>query len=269
MFYMKTFFKSVLMAVGFFCMIQPVVAVAQELDRQKNNMFSYNDNDLWIGLSAGWTAKDWVTSYKGRNYHEDLWGNPDKMLHGLQVGVRLQQGLYYGLGYRTGLYYEWYISTDKSIKERGFSRFNEHNLYLPLHIMFRLDPFEDVSITPYGGIGFNWAIYGNFKKGPISNASGYYDYYGSSIGGSIVYSIADALINPYGRRYYPIEYFDYNNHSPHHWNVQAEAGVALRYKHFELSFTYSWGLNRHWLYDDMPSHQNKMAANLSYIIFDD
>ena len=178
-------------AILLLLMSLPANTVAQE----KGNMFSIDDEDLYVGINAGWVAKEWVTSSGGRTLHEDLWGNRDKFLHGLQIGLSLQKSVYKGIGFRTGLSYEWYISTSKYIKERGFSRFNEHG--------------------------------------------------------------------------YPYEYFDYNNHSPHHWNVQAEAGLALRFKMVELSFTYAWGLNRHWLYEDVPSHQNKLSANLSIVFSTD
>lgn len=259
---MKRFVVNPIAAILLLLMSLPANTVAQE----KGNMFSIDDEDLYVGINAGWVAKEWVTSSGGRTLHEDLWGNRDKFLHGLQIGLSLQKSVYKGIGFRTGLSYEWYISTSKYIKERGFSRFNEHGLYLPLHITFRMMPFRNFSIIPHAGFGFNWAIYGDFKSGPIGSTGSVFN--GSSIGESIFFAVADGIINS-RRRGYPYEYFDYNNHSPHHWNVQAEAGLALRFKMVELSFTYAWGLNRHWLYEDVPSHQNKLSANLSIVFSTD
>jgi len=253
--------KRVLVAAIFLAMLRPAVIVAQK----KSNMFRIEDKNLHVGISAGWVAKEWTTSIKGRTLHEDLWGNPDKFLHGMQFGLNVQQSVLQGLGYRVGLYYEWYISTSGYIKDLGFDRFNEHSLYIPLHIMFRMSPFKNFSIIPHAGFGFNWAIYGNLKSGPMRGAGNSAPYDGGNIAGYIIYSVADAIVNSNGRREFPYETFDYNNHSPHHWNVQAEVGLALRFKMVELSFTYAWGLNRHWLYDDVPSKQNKMAANLALV----
>lgn len=220
--------------------LMPLLASGQE-----DNLFTRDYNEFYVGITAGWVAKDWTTTLNGRTVHEDMWGNPDKMLHGMQFGLKLEHCLYQGLGYRTALYYEWYISKDKCLKDMGWDRFSEHCLYLPLHAMIRMTPIKNVSIVPFGGIGFNWAITGKLKSGPLSDGKGW---------------------NQLTRNQYPLEYFDYNNHTPHHWNVQAEAGVALRVFRVELSFTYSWGLNKHQLYDIEPSRQNKMAVNLSYVL---
>ena len=258
--------KRVLTAALLIAAILPSVANAQETSSWKKNMFTSQDKQFQWGLSAGWVAKEWTTSANGRTYHENLWGELDKMLHGFQFGIHAQQSVFYGIGWRTGLYYEWYISTSSYIKEMGFSRFNEHSLYLPLHVIFQMSPIKNVCIMPYAGFGFNWAIYGDFKDGPISGPGGVTGgYYSNDFAENIIYSIVDAATYS-KRRNYPYESFDYNNHSPHHWNVQAEVGIALRIFKAELTFTYSWGLNRHWLYDDMPSKQNKMAAHLAFTI---
>ena len=223
--------------------------------KKQTKLFIGEDYKMHGGLSVGWVAKEWSTSANGRTVHEDIWGNPNKMLHGLQIGIHLQRNIFYGIGWRTGLYYEWYISEDNYVKEQGYSRFNEHGLYVPIHAILNMHITPKISICPYGGFGFNWAIYGNMKNNPDSQ------YYDSNLAGEIIGNAFNSWFNS-GKRLF----FDYNNHSPHHWNVQAEAGVALRIYKAELTFTYSWGLNRHWLYDDIPSHQNKMAANIAFTI---
>lgn len=253
---MKRSFTNFLTAILLVATLLPTKVKAQEITPPNASLFTIRDKDVLWGLSAGWVAKEWATTQNGRTIHEDLWGNRDKMLHGLQIGVHFQQSIRYGIGWRTGLYYEWYISLDKYVKERGYKRFNEHGLYLPLHVIASMHITRKICVTPYGGIGVNWAIYGNMKNDPPKR----YDYYGNILG-----TILGGAINSWansGKR----EYFDYNNHSPHHWNVQAEAGVALRVYGVELTFTYSWGLNHHWLYDTAPSRQNKMAANIAFTI---
>ena len=221
----------------------PSILAAQQSDGK----YEIKGKDFQIDLTAGWVAKEWRTVKNGTTLREDMWGNPNKMLHGLQLGVSISKGLFYGLGFRSGLYYEWYLSFDKQIKDMGFNRFSEHNLYIPIHAMYRFSLPKNIGIMPFGGVGFNWAMMGKLKNGPmvITNKYGFNDITG---------------------RQYPLELFDYNNHTPHHWNVQAEVGIAVRIVKFDLSFTYSWGLNNHQLYDDVPSHQNKLAVNLSYVI---
>lgn len=225
----------------------PETTSTNEAATKKVSLFRSEDKQLVHGLGIGLVAKDWTCTLNGKKLHEDLWGNPNKKLYGLHIGYTLQQSLFCGIGYRTGIAYEWYISTDKYIEELGFKRFSEHSLHIPLHVMFNLCLSKYIRIIPYGGIGFNWAMFGKLKSGPW----GLTDRFGE---------------NKITGRQYPMEIFDYNNHTPHHWNVQAEAGVALRLNRVELSFTYSWGLNNHRLYDETPSRQNKLAAKLSWIL---
>ena len=248
---MKNFFLT---AATLLAMLMPTAASAQEAIYQGESgefKHTYEAKDLLFNITGGWVAKEWRTTINGETRHEDFWGNPDKMLHGMQVGLSVSKGLFHGLGFRAGLYYEWYLHffNSQMKEDYGFNRFSEHCLYIPLHAMIRMYPFSNKSIcvTPFGGIGFNWAIVGKLKSGPM------------------------AVTDKYGRntitgRQYPLEIFDYNNHPPHHWNVQAEAGLAIRIKRAEVAFTYSWGLNHHRLYDEAFSRQNKLNVNLSYVI---
>ncbi len=246
--------RNLLAAAALVAMLLSTTATAQETviahetTSNKSNAFLHKDEKTQIGITAGWVAKEWATVLNGKTFHEDLWGNPNKLLQGVQFGINVQRCFFKGLGIRTGLYYEWYISCDKYIKELGFKRFNEHDLYIPLHAMFRMSPTQNLSIIPFGGIGFNWAMFGKLKSGPW----GVTDKYG---------------FNKITGRQYPIAFFDYNEHTPHHWNIQAEAGIAVHIKRTQLSFTYSWGINHHRLYDVAPSRQNKLAANLSIFIY--
>ena len=235
------FLKGLTMAM-FIATVVPTAATAE-------NTYIFEEKDLQLGFTAGWVAKEWRTTINGRTVREDMWGNPNKMLHGMQFGLSLSKGLIHGLGFRTGLYYEWCLSFDQQIKELGYNRFSEHSLYIPLQVMFRMSPFPNkkISITPFGGIGLNWAMAGKLKSGPMvgNNAYGY---------------------NKYTGRQYPLGFFKYGNYSPEEWNIQAEAGIAVRIKAVELSFTYAWGLNHHHLYDGVASRQNKMAVNLSVVL---
>ena len=63
--------------------IVPVAAVAQEKVAKEYDFVS-KDKNTYVGASVGWVAKDWITLRNGRSLHEDLWGNPDKMMNGFQ-----------------------------------------------------------------------------------------------------------------------------------------------------------------------------------------
>ena len=270
----------ILIAATLLAMLMPTTTMAQE--STTGNLFTGQSKKLQFGLSVGWVAKEWTTSASGRTLHEDLWGNPDKLLHGVQFGLQVNKCLFYGLGCRSGLYYEWYISHDKFLKENGWNRFNEHSLYIPLHIQFSLPITKKISITPYGGLGMNIALKGNTKNGPLTNAKGqetggvsnagnviediYLTAVDNSNLGDLVFVIIDNATN--NRREYmqhDMQTYEYNNHSPRKFNWQAEAGIAVRFSSVQLTFTYSWGLSHHYLYSDVPSKQNKFAANLAYI----
>ena len=243
--------------------IVPAETMAQESEAGGYAILSKGKN-TFVGLNVGWVAKDWVTSRKGRTYHEDLWGNPDRMLNGFQIGLNVQHDVWCGIGFRTGFKYEWYTSVDRVVKDAGFKRFGEHNLYFPIHASFHLSPLKHFSITPYAGIGFNWAMNGVFHTYDEASYDGpdYWDWKNNPIG-SIISSIVSLTDNA---NLPSIVCYDYNNHSPHHWNVQAEVGVSVQIYAAELSFTYSFGVNRHNIYEDAATKQNKMTATIGFLL---
>lgn len=243
----------------------PLAAAAQEpttitepQPNERHQLLSL-DKNTFIGFRVGWVAKELVTSRGGRTIHEDLWGNPDKMMQGYHFGVNVQRNVWRGLGFRTGLNYECYISVNHVVKDAGFRRFVEHDLYLPIHVSLHMTPFKNFSITPYAGIGFNWAINGIFKTYEDVPVQLYYSY-----GNGLVETMVDNAIHNYYRQ--PVYRYDYNNYSPHHWNVQAEVGVSAKFKKAELSFTYSFGVNRHNIYVDAATRQNKMTATIGVLL---
>ena len=240
--------------------IVPVAAVAQEKVAKEYDFVS-KDKNTYVGASVGWVAKDWITLRNGRSLHEDLWGNPDKMMNGFQFGLNVQHDIWRGIGFRTGFNYECYFSADRVIKDAGLRRFSEHNLYFPIHASFHMSPLKHLSITPYAGIGFNWAMNGVFHTYDEASYNGpnYWNWQHYPIM-SFVESLIDNANLP------PIVCYDYNNHSPHHWNVQAEVGVSIRIYAAELSFTYSFGANHHNIYEDAATKQNKMTATIGFLL---
>ncbi|MBQ7182295.1 MAG: hypothetical protein IJR87_13525 [Bacteroidaceae bacterium] len=267
---MKPSYRNMLAAMAFVVALLPGTPAAAEKTQSKAvTLFTMEDKKFHGGFSVGWVAKEWRTSHDGQTLREDLWGNPGKMLHGVQFGLHANQSIYYGLGWRTGFYYEWYISHDGFLKENGWDRFNEHSLYIPIHIQMRLPVTRKISISPYAGIGFNLVMKGRMKNGPMTDASGKEVI---NNGNNHVNStpllldlIGDLITSATARKEYiqhEVQGYVYDNHTPRKFNLQAELGVALRIYAAQLTFTYSWGLTDHHLYDFASSRQNKLAVNL-------
>ena len=266
--------RTVVLALAFLAaapVISPASLAAQEKEKSEYALLP-RGADTYVGLSVGWVAKEWITPRGGRTLHEDLWGNPDKMLHGFQLGLNVQRDVWRGIGYRTGFNYECYFSNDIVIKNAGLKSFRESNLYFPVHVSFHLTPLKHLSITPYAGVGFNWAMQGVFRtyhdeddepggyNGWTPDFENYPIATGAVLLAGIIYSGVNSANLP------PIVCYDYNNHSPHHWNVQAEVGVSVKLYGAELSFTYSWGANKHNIYRDATTHQNKMTATIGFLL---
>lgn len=216
--------------------------------RNSTTLFNGGHSDAELGLQIGYVNKVWTTEFDGYTWKENLWGQENKRLHGFQVGLIYQPCFTWGGGLHTGLLYEGYISEASGVKEMGWDKFYEHNLYLPAHLMYRLPFSTRSSLMLYGGLGFNWAIYGEYRE------YGHYAY------------------DYDGDRYYfgPREYQTYGrNEWPRHMNVQAEIGANLRFDAFMVSFTYSRGLTNHNFYDGRKTRQDKLAITIAVAFGDD
>lgn len=217
---------------------------------RNNNTYSPYSTTLWNGgyenaplaIEIGYVNKQWISHWKGQTRRENAFQEEGKRLHGMQIGLRYNPTLPYGLGLRTGLYYELYFSESPAVKEKGWDKFNEHNLYIPAHLSMRIPFSETSSLTLFGGIGFQWAIYGTYRDWGHS----YYDYWGSS--------------SYYG----PQEYQRYGNGWPRHVNWQAEGGANLRFGAFNVGCTYSYGLTDHKFYNECKTRQDKLAISLGF-----
>jgi len=209
-------------------------------------LFNGGHNDAPFGLQVGYVNKDWVTDFGNYTWHENLWGQKNKRVHGFQLGFVYQPCFNYGLGLHTGVLYEGYSSYCDGVKDQGWDKFYEHNIYFPVHGMYRFPFSENISLMLYGGVGFNWAIYGEYRE----YGHTYYDSY-------------------YGTTQYdgPIEYQQYGSNSwPHHWNIQGEVGASLRFGMFQCSFTWSRGLTNHEFYKGYKTRQDKLAFTIALVI---
>ncbi|MBQ9641652.1 MAG: hypothetical protein IJV06_08835 [Bacteroidaceae bacterium] len=221
------------------------------------SLFSGGHRDAPFGFTVGYVSKDWRTDMDGRIVHENLWGETDKRMHGMQIGFTYQPCLPIGAGIHTGLFYECYFSVSRAVRDAGYNDFTEHNLYLPIHALWRLPLSQQASISLFGGIGFNWAISGTYNER-------YREYVYDG------YNLWAALGIPVGGHYIEGsrigEYQKYGQGDwPRRLNMQWEFGCNIRYKNFQLGFTYSIGDTNHEFYRGYKTRQDKLAINLNFV----
>lgn len=197
---------------------------------------------------AGYVNKTWRTDFDGYSVNENFWGERDKRLHGMQVGFLYQPSIDVGFGrfgFNTGLCYELYLSVSPVVKDAGYDRYVESDIYIPLHATYSLPLARKCSLNLYGGIAMNWAIDGEFQED--------YEFY-----------------DHYYREWVYDHYTDYqefgNGRYPRHFNGQIEYGASLKFNNWSLGFTYSQGLTNHKLYKGFETIQNKMSFNITYTL---
>ncbi|MBQ0060699.1 MAG: hypothetical protein MJZ69_01355 [Bacteroidaceae bacterium] len=201
-------------------------------------MNAQDDNS--IGFSIGYINKDWVSNFSGGAYHENLWGEEGKKLHGIEMGFSYQPThAATGIGLWTGAYADVCFSESKAM---DYDTFTETSLYIPAHISFRIPVGYDADIKLHGGIGINWVLAGEFK-----DYHRFWSYYND----------------------YPDAYLHYGRDGfPHSFNFQAEAGIAVRINRIQINGGYSWGLSDHEFYpkDNVKTHQNKLFVTIGYVL---
>lgn len=198
-----------------------------------------------VTFFAGYVNKTWNTDFDGQIIKENFWGEPNKRLHGFQIGALVEPTAdmkVIKMGISTGLAFESYISDSPAVHEAGYDRFSEFGLYMPLHVKLTIPVGEKASLSFYGGLGMNLAIVGTFEEDHE-----YRDWYG------------DYHVDTYH------DYQDYGNgRFPRHLNFQTEYGAQVKINNFGLNFTYAQGLTNHNLYEGYKTYQNKINIGLSY-----
>jgi hypothetical protein len=243
---MKTFLISFLMLASLGCYAGNELTDTQGSLPQNSeweDLFYGGHSDPIATLVLGYVNKDWTTDFGDHVFHENIWGQEGKRIHGFQAGVGVQPCLPMGLGIHSGLFYEFYYSVSQAVKDAGYDDFREHNLYLPLHAMYRLPISRVSSFNVYGGLGFNWAMWGSYN---VDDARWYYD--------------GTRVVNwqKYG-----------DGQWPKHLNVQWEVGCGVRIDMVQLNFTYSRGITDHEFYKGYHTRQNKIGISLSFVLDDD
>lgn len=222
---------------------------AGEVYSGKERTFKSNSADLWNGghedcdwaFTIGYVNKSWDTDFGSYKWHENLWGEEGKLLHGVQFGVDYNPCFAFGLGVHTGLFYEAYFSDGIAVRDYGYDDFTEHNIYMPAHLMYRLPMSRNASVMLFGGFGFNWAFSGEFSED---------DYWEDG----------------YGNIHYDSEHIYYRGEGwPKPFNVAVELGGKIRINHVLLGCTYSLGITDHrFYYPEAKTRQNKLNITLGY-----
>ncbi len=120
--------------------------------------------------------------------------------------------------------------------------------------MYRLPFNRNSSLSIYGGLGFNWAIHGEYGTDDDyydDFLDDYYDYYHGH----------PHMNQKYGR-----------DEWPRRFNVSTELGATLRIKNVQCSFTYSHGLTNHHFYrreGNFKTVQNKIGISIGILLSDD
>lgn len=225
------------------------------------DLFRGKHDDVICALSIGYVNKYWSTDFGSYTWRENFWGEEGKRLHGVQIGLTVQPCLPMGLGIHSGLFYEGYFSVSNKVKEMGWDNFTESSLYLPLHAMYRIPFSYKSSLTVYGGLGFNWAIHGEY-----TDDDDYYDYLDDYYE---YYHERPHLTQEYGREGWPRRF-----------NVSTELGATLRIQNVICSFTYSHGMTNHRFYSNhiytedghakpFKTVQNKIGISVGILLNDD
>lgn len=187
-----------------------------------------------IGVGIGYVQKQMVTKGGGEKFKENgIWNDgEDEWLRGFQIGFYAQPCLSWGLGLYTGLFYEVYMSFNDNY---DYDSWQEHNITIPVHALYRIPLGRKSSINIHGGLGFSYAVYGAFK------CDGYEDW-----------------TDFYGESGYPKRF-----------NMALEGGLDVRVGSVQVGLLYSKGLNDHGSYSsqgDFKTTYNKIGINISYVL---
>lgn len=184
----------------------------------------------------GYVRKQMVTTGEGMKLKENgLWPDgEDKWLHGIQVGFYAQPCFSWGLGLHTGLIYEAYLSSTDPV-DGYYDSFQEHNITIPVHALYRLPLGRKCAVKLHGGLGFTYAVYGALS------AEGYED-----------------RTDFYGEQGFPKRF-----------NMSIEGGLDFRLGPVQVGIQYSKGLTDHGSYSsegDYKTTCNKIGINIAWVM---
>lgn len=102
-----------------------------------------------VGFSVGYVQKSWDVE---DGYRSKFWDRAE-YVHGVQAGFRIEPLFKYGFGINTGVFYEFYYTEGVTDDYH-----QEHALYIPLHLEYRLNFSRKFQLFFYGGASFDYAL---------------------------------------------------------------------------------------------------------------
>ncbi len=123
-----------------------------------------------IGFAVGWVRKRYTVEsregeelYRGPLVFDDEEGGDGAWMNGLRVGASFDPTFWKGFGIHTGLYWECYVrKTDTYDLEdhytSWYSKFQEHNLVLPVHLFWEAPFSRKVALAVHGGVSFDYCL---------------------------------------------------------------------------------------------------------------
>lgn len=124
-----------------------------------------DENYHQAGFSIGYVQKQWAYETEDGTEKFGYWED-SKAIHGIQAGFRIEPLFKYGFGLDTGLYYEFYYSKSKALDYEGEEykpSLEEHVLYLPVHLEYRLNFSKNFQLFFYGGVGLDYGLSAKIK----------------------------------------------------------------------------------------------------------
>lgn len=208
--------------------------------------FNEAKDNYVVGLSVGYVQKQWTFEYEGGDTEKSGFWEDSKHIGGVQAGIRVNPQFGYGFGMNTGLYYEYYHSKSAPINYTdGYGQYTgtlqEHALYLPLHIEYRLNFSKYFQLFFYGGIGLDYGLANSIKWVDCDD-----DSYNETIS-----SIYDSEDCPDWKRF----------------NYSLEYGGGIRSSCWQINFTMSKGLKNMSSTDDYKVYQGKNLMLALSIMF--
>lgn len=187
-----------------------------------------------VGIAIGYVQKQMITKGEGEKLKENgVWDDgQDKWLSGMQIGILGQPCFSWGLGIYTGLFYEFYLSSNDNY---DYTDFQEHNLVVPIHALYRLPFGRKCALSVHGGLGFSYVINGAYK------GDGYEDF-----------------TDFYGEPAFPKRF-----------NMALEGGIDFRVGPVQIGLLYSKGINDHKSYSSLGNYKttyNKIGINVAWVI---
>lgn len=169
-----------------------------------------------VGLSLAFVQKTWQVTTKneggGENHTKvDFW-DEGKTVPGIQAGLRIQPHFGLGFGLSSGLFYEYYWDKSEDMTDEYgtyHGLYQEHVLYVPLCLEYRLFLGENFSLFVNGGISMDVSMASHVKLFNEGETEAYY---------------TDS------------ELYDAYDISPRRFNLYYEFGGGLQIYGLQLSF---------------------------------